>query len=132
MSICRIVIDGIVNRIEAKNIGGTALVKLGVKVRTGFGDNAQKTYFNVDIWGRKGSSDLTPGQSAAIAQLKDGSPVVVAGKFQPREYEGKNGKAISMDIRCSDWSKPRSFEGMNSQLNTSGAMQGTDSSDIPF
>ena len=90
MNICTITISGLVNRVEAKNIGGTVLVKLGVKVRTGFGEKTQNTYFNVNMWGRKGSSDLTPAQEAAIKQLKDGSPVVISGKLEPREYEGKN------------------------------------------
>lgn len=121
MNICSIVISGTVKRIEAKNVGGTSLVKLGVRVRTGFGDKAQNTYFNVDIWGK-------PGE-AAISQLKDGSPVVIAGEFQPREYEGKNGKAISMDIRCSNWSKPRNYEEMNSQLNHAAPAQ---DAEIPF
>ena len=119
MSICRIVIDGTVKRIEAKNVGGTPLVKLGVRVRTGFGEKAQNTYFNVDIWGRKGSSDMTPSQAAAMAQLKDGSPIIIDGEFQPREYEGKNGKGISMDVRCSNWSKPRNYEEMNAGIKHS-------------
>lgn len=121
MNICNIVISGIVNRIEAKNIGGTPLTKLGVKVRTGFGDKAHNVFFNVDIWGKSGE--------AAIGQLRDGSAVVISGEFQPREYEGKNGKAISMDIRCSNWSKPRSFEGMNSQVKNSAPAH---DSEIPF
>jgi single-stranded DNA-binding protein len=124
MNICAITISGIVNRVEAKNIGGTPLCKLGVKVRVGFGEKARNVFFNVDIWGK-------PGE-AAIGQLRDGSPVVISGKLEPREYEGKNGTATSLDIRCTDWAKPRNFEEMNDKRKTDRAMQSADSSEVPF
>lgn len=124
MNICAITISGIVNRIEAKNIGGTPLVKLGVKVRVGFGEKARNVFFNVDIWGKSGE--------AAIGQLRDGSPVVISGEFQPREYEGKTGTATSMDIRCNNWAKPRSFEEMNDKRKLDSAQRSAETSEVPF
>jgi len=122
MNICSITISGLVNRVEVKNIGGTPLCKLGVKVRVGFGEKARNVFFNVDIWGKSGE--------AAMKQLKDGSPVVISGKLEPREYEGKNGTSTSLDIRCTDWAKPRSFEEANSQARTERIM--AQPGEVPF
>ena len=118
MDICTVMITGIVNRCELKQIGDKKLCKLGVKVVTGFGDRATKTYFNVDIWGKSGE--------VAADKLGDGAGVSIVGELTVREYEGKNGPAKSMDVRASSWRKAVTFDTASKPSD----MQPTD--DIPF
>ena len=122
MNICSITINGIVNRVEMKTIGEHRLCKVGVKVQNGPKDNRATMFFNVDIWGRSGE--------AAGKILSDGSAIVVAGKLTVREYEGKNGKGYSLDVRADDWTKPRSFE--NQGERPAPVVQQDRGDDIPF
>lgn len=101
MNICTITIQGIVNRVEMKTVGGHSLCKVGVKVQNGPKDKRVTMFFNVDIWDKS-------GEAAGKILVVDG-PVVVAGKLSVREYEGKNGKGYSLDVRADDWSRPRDF-----------------------
>jgi len=118
MDICTVMITGIVNRCEVKQIGDNKLCKLGVKVVTGYGEKATKTYFNVDILGKSGE--------VAADKLSDGSGVTIVGQLNVREYEGKNGTAKSMDVRATSWRKAVTFD----QQVKSGNFQ-TDET-IPF
>jgi len=122
MNICAITIQGLVNRVEMKTVGGHPLCKVGVKVQNGPKDKRVTMFFNVDIWGKSGE--------AAGKILADGAAVVVSGKLAVREYEGKNGKGYSLDVRADDWSKPRSFE--NQGQSQSQITRHDDGAEIPF
>lgn len=53
------------------------------------------TWWRVACFGKQGQ--------AAATYLRKGSYVVVSGRAEVREYEGKNGKGFSLELAASNW-----------------------------
>lgn len=73
---------------------GNALLSFSVAVDSGYGDKKATTWTRVQVWGKRGE-----GLNGKILK---GDRIGIVGEVTLREYEGKNGKAFSLDVRASD------------------------------
>ncbi len=73
---------------EVKNVGGTTVAEFSVASKDAKG---KTTWTRACIWGERGQK-LAP-------HITKGSNVTIIGQLDPREYDGKDGKAISLDVR---------------------------------
>ena len=55
---------------------------------------AAAQWYNVELWGRQAE--------ALSGKLGKGSEVVVYGQLVQRPYEGKNGKAVPLDVKAAN------------------------------
>ncbi|GAA2546019.1 single-strand DNA-binding protein [Neomicrococcus aestuarii] len=61
------------------------------KLENGEWETTASQWLNVDMW---------DGAEMYAPLLRKGTRVTVYGEFYSREYEGKNGKALSLDVRA--------------------------------
>lgn len=73
---------------------GDSVVSFSVAVKSGFGKNEATTWANCTIWGKRGES--------VLPYLNKGQLVGVSGEATLREYETKEGKGKSLDVRVND------------------------------
>ena len=73
---------------------GTALLKWSLAVSTGWGDKKQTTWWNCTMWGKR--------TEKLAEMMAKGQAIHVTGEPSLREYEGKDGKRQSLDVRVSD------------------------------
>lgn len=93
MSLLRLTFAGQIKRAEHKTVGDKQLAEVSIcKKQKGRGD-AQETYcwIRVGIW--------SPPEWM-IAKLVKGAFIAGTGEFSSRSYEGKDGKATSLEVRC--------------------------------
>jgi len=60
-----------------------------VAVTTGWGDNKQTTWYNISAFGKI---------SEFVGKAKKGNLVLISGEPCLKEYEGKNGKVVTVQI----------------------------------
>lgn len=70
---------------ETKNVGakGTALTKFGLANNTGFGQYAKSQFFEVQLWGQRGT--------AIQHYLSKGQAVIVVGVLENAAWTGNDG-----------------------------------------
>lgn len=79
---------------ELRDAAGTSVLNFSVASNVGFGDKQKTNWFRCTLWGKRGESLST--------HLKKGQQVTIWGEFSTREYEGKNGKGLSLEIRVNE------------------------------
>lgn len=105
---------------ELKSVGETQVLNFVVASDVGYGDKKKTNWFNCAIWGKRGSS--------LEQYLKKGQAVTCYGEFSSREYEGKNGKGISMEVRVNELT----LQGGKSDAPASAPATANDGDDMPF
>lgn len=73
---------------------GNALLSFSVAVDSGYGDKKATTWTRVQVWGKRGE-----GLNGKILK---GDRIGIVGEVTLREYEGKNGKGVSLEVRASE------------------------------
>lgn len=125
--IANITISGRLTRepeVKQSNAGAEFLT-FSVGNTTGWGDRERSNYYNVTVFGARAKGLISLSYTGGLTK---GSQVVVAGELSPREYEGKNGKGLSLDLVATDVSV--AFAPKGSEAATSG---GDDySGGVPF
>lgn len=98
------------------------ITKFSVAVKTGFGERAVTTWYNVAIFGKTGER--------AGEHLKKGEAVTLTGEFHVREYTDKSGnQRTSNELKADRWS----FAGSKGGDKAAPAIQGAPvDDDIPF
>lgn len=79
---------------ELKEVGETHVLNFAVGSDTGFGEKKKTNWFNCAVWGKRASS--------LEQYMKKGQQVTVYGELSTREYEGKNGKGVSLEVRVNE------------------------------
>lgn len=79
---------------SVKGVGGSSVLEFSVASDVGFGDRKSTNWFRCTIWGKRADT-LKP-------MLTKGKQVFVRGELTLREYDGKDGKRISADVRVDD------------------------------
>ena len=74
--------------------GGLAVLNFSVAVNSKRRDEETTAWYRVALFGTKAET-LQP-------ILAKGQAVYVAGRLEPREYEGRNGAGISLDVTAAD------------------------------
>lgn len=73
---------------------GTALLKWTMAVGTGYGEKKHTTWWACTMFGQRGEK--------LVQMLNKGDAVHVTGEPSLREYEGRDGKRQSLEVRVSD------------------------------
>jgi single-stranded DNA-binding protein len=96
MTIFRLTFAGEIKKADTKSVGGKSLVELSIckKNRTKDGDPESYTWLRIGLW--------EPAQFQ-IPKLVKGSFIAGSGELTLRSYEGKDGKATSLECRCSSF-----------------------------
>lgn len=93
MGMAAIVIEGNVGSVEYddKTFDDPKL-EISIAVNVGKkGDGETTNWYRCTVWGKRAQA-LHP-------HIEKGSKLVIAGALTAREYEGKNGKGFSLDVR---------------------------------
>lgn len=96
MTLLRLSFAGQIKRADTKNVGGKDLIEVSLcrkqKGRAGAEDTF--AWIKVSIW-----------EPAAfqVPKLVKGAFIAGSGEFSARSYDGKDGKATSMEVRCSSF-----------------------------
>lgn len=115
------------------NVGGDAELRYGksgkpilgfsVATKTGYGESEKTEWVRVSLFGDKGEK-LAP-------HITKGKSLMVVGTLRTREYEGKNGKAISLDLDASSIEFTGSKPSAASNYSDTPEVK-TDTSTAPF
>ena len=73
---------------------GTALLKWSMAVSTGYGEKKATTWWNCTMFGKRGEK--------LAEMLAKGQAIHVTGEPSLREYDGRDGKRQSLDVRVLD------------------------------
>tara|TARA_Y100001972_G_scaffold125966_2_gene178454 strand:+ start:373 stop:744 length:372 start_codon:yes stop_codon:yes gene_type:complete len=106
---------------------GEGPVVVAIASTNGYGDRKTTTWVRVAFWGKQGES--------ALAHLKKGSAVAVAGFMYVREWEsdGRSGSVLEMDGQRWEFSGPKpEATGGRRNLTTEEAYNGMTDDGMPF
>jgi single-strand DNA-binding protein len=78
---------------EKREVNGKPVLRLTVAADHGWGEKKTTSWVAVDVWGRA---------DALAGLLGKGSQVGIRGELWLREYEGKSGRAYSLDCRADE------------------------------
>lgn len=112
---------------ELKEVGGDAVLKLGLADNVGWGDRQVTNWYTIDYWGRKRAEAL-------LNVLKTGVMIQVSGELTIRSWTNEQGiEKFSNDIRADKITLlPKSSQGgANSPQPVSNDV-GTVEDDMPF
>ena len=110
---------------EVKAAGQSTVCKLSLAVTN---RDKSTTWFSGDCWGAQGDT---------IARYaKKGDLLYVSGAFAPREYQGKNGVAVSYDVNVTSFAfaggKKDDAPEPYAPSSRPGARPATEDDDVPF
>jgi single-stranded DNA-binding protein len=93
MTILRLAFAGVVKKAEHRTAAGKSLVEVSIckKNRTKQGEPDAFTWIRVTLW--------EPAEFQAPKLVK-GSFIAGTGDLTARSYEGKDGKAVSLEVSC--------------------------------
>lgn len=124
--LCQIQITGRLGADPELRFGDkNAILRMRVAVTAGFGEREKTHWFGVVLFGRRGEG--------LAKVLHKGDGVAIAGRFDPREYQAKDGSTkTSLDIVAD--SVALLGGGKREPLTRDGPADqcGQDDSDIPF
>lgn len=94
MSNVTVVLGNLTRDPELKEIGGDAVLKIGIADNVGWGDRQTTNYFNVDYWGKKRAQAL-------VGMLQTGQMIQVSGELVIRSWTNEQGiEKFSNDLRA--------------------------------
>lgn len=73
---------------------GKAVLSFPVAVDSGYGDRKVTTWPRVQVWDKRAE--------ALANHIAKGDKIGVVGELSLREYQGKEGKAFSLEVRATD------------------------------
>lgn len=79
---------------ESKSVGQGVVCNFSIAVSEKSRDGETTAWYRVAAWGKLGE--------LCQQYLAKGRQVSVTGKLKPREYDGKNGRATSLDVDALD------------------------------
>jgi len=96
MTILRLCFAGVIKKADHRQAGDKAIVEVSIckKNRTKQGDPEAFTWVRATIW---------EPADFQIPKLVKGAFIAGSGDMTARSYEGKEGKAFSIDVRCTSF-----------------------------
>ena len=96
MTVLRISFAGEIKKADVKSVGGKSLVELSIckKNRTKDGEPEAYTWLRIALW--------SPA-AFQVPKLVKGSFIAGTGELTLRSYEGKDGRASSLECSCSSF-----------------------------
>lgn len=77
---------------EVKQAGGTSILEFSVAVNSWAKSGETTAWYRVSMFGARGEK-LAP-------MIRKGDRIGVSGRLVPREYQGKSGPAVSLDLKA--------------------------------
>ena len=77
---------------EVKQVGGTTVLEFSVAVNSWAKSGETTAWYRVSMFGARGEK-LAP-------MIRKGDRIGASGRLVPREYQGKSGPAVSLDLKA--------------------------------
>jgi len=77
---------------EVKQAGGTTVLEFNVAVNSWAKSGETTAWYRVSMFGVRGEK--------LASMIRKGDRIGVSGRLVPREYQGKDGKAMSLDLKA--------------------------------
>jgi len=111
---------------ELRQVGEHKVLQFSLANNIGWGDKKKTLWWSCGLWNKRAD--------AMQSILKKGMQVYVTGEVDTREYEGKNGKGFSLELKIMDLdlvNRSDDGEGSSQAPQSPAATPETDT-DMPF